>query len=590
MSRRQHHKEQNIVKNNILYDTLDVFKESSFFLLILMTFILVITNILFIVKISISKMHFPLIFCISIITYYLYRKKQLKKTLLSVIIATLFLLLSTFAIGRIYDITADGNTYHKLAVGALKNGWNPLYSSVGDYNLKQGNAFDILKDNVNVKWVDHYARGTETFAAVIYAATGNIECGKVFNILWIYIGIFILFYILRQMKLSEWKSLLIAIVMSVNPIIITHISNYYLDGVLAISLFVIILICCIQVKWEDTDDVKDNYLILAMAVIWCVNTKFTGLVYAAVFAGVLYLYRHIYNYLYKKKTYKRKLINDTIFYIITVVFAVIIVGSNTYTKNFVSHGHPFYPLYGKGHVQNMVRMEIPKSIQNYSHGKLFLLSIFAMGENVSPSYETYINEPELKIPFTITKREISNYNSPDIRMGGFGPWFSGIFIISVIAITYLLISKVKNKEYDKLILLSVLILTSCLLVLLLDGSYWARYIPYIYLLPIYAIIGIENNGNKQIGKYFFVAMIFLCAINSSVILLSQTKYTYTQTMMVEKRLNNYKKYCNKNKLVTIRLYHNGVQGIQYNLDDIQANNYKLVEDQTLKRIGYNFFY
>ena len=60
--------------------------------------------------------------------------------------------------------------------------------------------------------------------------------------------------------------------------------------------------------------------------------------------------------------------------------------------------------------------------------------------------------------------------------------------------------------------------------------------------------------------------------------------------MVEKRLNNYKKYCNKNKLVTIRLYHNGVQGIQYNLDDIQANNYKLVEDQTLKRIGYNFFY
>ena len=35
-------------------------------------------------------------------------------------------------------------------------------------------------------------------------------------------------------------------------------------------------------------------------------------------------------------------------------------------------------------------------------------------------------------------------------------------------------------------------------------------------------------------------------------------------------------------MVTIRLYHNGVQGIQYNLDDIQANNYKLVEEFSKK--------
>ena len=93
-------------------------------------------------------------------------------------------------VGNIYDSTADGNTYHKLAVGALKNGWNPLYQDVEDFNKDEGNPFNIYKDNVNVNWVDHYARGTETFGAVVYAFTDNIESGKVYNLLWIYSQIY----------------------------------------------------------------------------------------------------------------------------------------------------------------------------------------------------------------------------------------------------------------------------------------------------------------------------------------------------------------------------------------------------------------
>ena len=33
-----------------------------------------------------------------------------------------------------YDITFDGNTYHKAAIGELKNGWNPVYQSIEDFN------------------------------------------------------------------------------------------------------------------------------------------------------------------------------------------------------------------------------------------------------------------------------------------------------------------------------------------------------------------------------------------------------------------------------------------------------------------------
>lgn len=573
-----------------LFNVIDYFKESALFLLLMSTLVLIITNILYAFKISINSLYLPFIYVISIIIFTIYRKKEnIRKSTISIIIATIVFAGLIITAGKIYDITADGNTYHKLAVGALKNGWNPLYESVGDYNKDKGNPFDILDDNVNVKWVDHYARGTETFGAVVYAFTGNMETSKVFNMLWVYIGFFILFMILKQMKIAEWKSLLISAVMAFNPISMTHLTNLYLDGVLAISLFMIILICAIQVKWEDKTNERDNYLILAMAIIWCCNSKFTGLAFAAVFAGVLYLYRHIYNFIKNKKEFKKIFIKDSLFYIVTVLLAVLFVGNNTYTKNFIDYGHPFYPLYGKGHVQNMVNMEIPKSLSKESHGMQFLISIFSKGENVSPSYSDYVNNPNLKIPFTFTRSEIGNYNVPDIRVGGFGPLFSGLFVLTIIGTIYVLIDLVRKKEYDKLILYGILLLTTIILVLALDGSYWARYIPYVYLLPVYVLIYLMKK-NKKVFNIISLVVISVFALNSLLILASQAKNTYYNNKYINVHMEEFVNYAKSKKTVNIKLNHHGVQGIQYNLDDLNINNYVLSEDESLEKDGYLFKY
>lgn len=570
-----------------IYKLFDYLKESAIFLLLSITLILVITNILFVFKVSITIFHLPIIYILSIILFIIYRKKEnYKKSLLIIFIGTIVFIVSTFFVGQIYDSTADGNTYHKLAVGALKNGWNPLYEKVEGF---KNNPFNILEDNVNTKWVNHYARGTETFGAVIYAFTDNIETAKVFNILWLFIGLFISFYILKQMKIEEWKSILLSIVLAFNPITLTQITNLYLDGVLAITLFLIILICSLKVKWEDKKNEKDNYLILAMAIIWCCNTKFNGFAFAAVFAGVLYLYRHIYNFVNNKKEFKKIILKDSIFYLVTVFIAIIVVANNTYTKNLVNYGHPFYPLYGKGHVENMINKEIPKSMSEKSHGIQFLISIFSKSEDVSPSYETYLNEPELKIPFRVYRKEITNFISPDIRVGGFGPLFSGVFIISIIGSLYILIKLINKKEYDKLILYLILLSTTIILVLALDGSYWARYIPYIYLLPIYVVIYLMKQKNKLLNIISLV-VVFLFIINSGLIILSQGYYTYNKNKEISSNFNEFKKYSKEKKKVNIRLKHHGVQGIEYNLNDYEINNYILVEDESLDREGYNFYY
>ena len=580
-----------IKENEKLSKALNVFKESALFLLITITLVLIITNLLFIFNITITKFHLPIIYILSIIGYIVWKRKKWKEALLAIVIATAVFTACSFVSGRIYDGTADGNTYHKLSVGALKNGWNPLYESVGDFNKDEGNPFDVYSDNVNINWSDHYARGTETFGAVVYAFSGNIETGKVYNLLWIYIGLFIIYGLLKQMKLNNWKSLLVASILAINPIILVQIANYYLDGVLTNSLFIIILCGLLQFGNRTKEEENNNYLVLALAIIWCVNAKFTGLAFAAAFCGIYYLYRHIRNYVKEKENFKQVFIKDTVFYVVTVLIAVVIVGSSSYTKNLIDHGNPLYPLYGKGHVDNMVMMEIPKSLQKEDPVTIFLTSIFAKGENVSPSYSEERNEPDLKIPFTFTEEELDNYAVPDIRMGGFGPLFSGIFILGMIGTVLVIIELVRKKDWDRLIPYALtLTLTTCL-ILFLDGSYWARYIPYFYLMPVLVIIHYfqKEFSKHKVANIFALAIALVFVMNSWLILRTQYDEVQKSNSYIRSNLQYLQKEIinSKNKELKINLSHHGAQGILYNLDDLGINNYKLT-DKKLKNNGFLF--
>lgn len=582
-------------KNNKLLDLfekiMNLFYESAKYLLIVLSLLLLITSSLFIINIEITKYHLPIIIIIASVIYILKKRDTLKISLCAVLIGITVFSASTLFVGKIYDSTADGNTYHKLTIGALKNGWNPIYQDIAEYNKEAGNPFDILEDNVNVKWSNHYAMGTEEFGAVVYAFTGNIESAKVFNILWIYIGLFILYGLFIQMKIVSWKSFMISGILAFNPISLTQIANLYLDGVLTISLFIIIIISIIKSLYE-TECEKENDLILAMAIIWCVNSKFTGLAFAAIFSFILYLYRNIRNFIKNKTLFKKSIIKETIYYIVVVLIAVIIVGSPTYTKNLIQHDHPLYPLYGKGHVDNMVLMEMPKSMQEYSSLRIFLTSIFAKGENVSPSYAKVVNDPDLKIPFTVTNEEIKNYNVPDIRMGGFGPLFSGIFVITIIALIVIAVELTRKKEYEKLSVYGILIITTITLILTLDGSYWARYIPYVYLLPIYALVHMMKKDYRchRMANITGVLIIAIFSINSLLILSTQYTNTKINNEYIKIRIKRLKDYYEENKKVKIKLNHHGLQGIQYNLDDLNIKNYQLSEDESLINDGYMFNY
>lgn len=576
------------IDKNIITELL---KKSAIFLLIEIIAILLITTVLFFINVTITAYHLPVITLVSIIAYMLFYKKDNMKINISAIILGIIIFAGiTYIEGKIYDTTADGNTYHKLAIGSMKNGWNPAYEDSKDFKIEDGNAFDTSEDNINTLWIDHYAKGTEIFAAVVYAFTGNIESGKGYTLLLMYIAFGILFsYLYKDKKRNLYVSIIIPFLLAVNAITVVQIFNYYVDGALMISILLILYSCLVESDKEKYNQ-RENLLILASNIILCINIKFTGLAFAAMFCFVFYVYWLIKANKTGKEEFIKTLKTYTIFYIVTVITSIGIVGYSSYTRNIIDHGHPLYPLYGKGHVANMVVQEQPTSFSDKNHLEIFLISIFSKGENVSPTYSDANVQPELKIPGTMTVEEIENYCIPDIRVGGFGPLFSVIFIASIICTIYIIVKFIKEKKWDLLIPYALILLVTAFLILLLDGNYWARYIPYFYAVPIFSLTYLLWDEHKKIEYIIGIILSVIMLINVSLVTYTTLKAARANDIYAGNRINEFVQYAHDNQIVEIVLNHSGVQGALYNIDDRGVTNYIIKDELEAKREGYFFKY
>lgn len=299
-------------------------KKSSIYLLMVMTNILLITTIVYFIKITVTPFHLPIIFILSIIEYcILYKKEKWKEKLIPIVIGTVIFITSIIISSNVYDTTADGNTYHKLAIGALKNGWNPSYESSRDFTKEKGNVFDVSDDNINALWVDHYAKATEIFASVIYSFTNNIESGKAYTLIFMYITFAIIGSYLYENKKMHWLiAFAISFIIAFNGITIVQICNYYVDAVLMLSLALILYSCFIISTNEDKNTRKETFIILASSIIWCINAKFTGLAFSGLFCLAFYIYWLYISYKKGKEVLKKDLITYTIFYTIVVIISI----------------------------------------------------------------------------------------------------------------------------------------------------------------------------------------------------------------------------------------------------------------------------
>jgi len=537
-------------------------KESGVLILIYLTFLFIGPSLLFFLKIPILRINGILYFFVACLFYYFldtkirknkWKKIEFFKTAgIAIGVIALSLLLSCF----LFDRSSDGNTYHKDAIGVFKEGWNPVYESSEDFIKKRDD--DSSQLTTYSIWADHYAKANWVIAANLYSLTGNIESAKAMNIL----SLYVLFLFTLSVFDKKWgikKSLIFATIVCINPITASQLYTFYNDFLVCVYLFLtILLLICL-----DKKETKETWIYYCLTFLLLSNLKFNGLGYLLVFS-FFFMCRKLY-VAWKKKNFYPVLIKLVSIFLPLLIGSILIIGYPTYVKNTLDHKTPFFPLYGEGK-QDIMTLQQPKKFQSMAPIQKLFYSTFSKTNNLREN-----DNLDLKVPFTVFKSEIIPATSYDLRISGFGIFFSGILCVSIVILF------IYYKEYKKDTRLLFTIGITTLLLLVMNESWWARYTPHFYLFiiaSIYILFEYGKNKKKLLSGIYFLLII----ANTLLPLLGNSYYVLSNSLKIHREL---KKLKNQEIILDVRGYH----GTIYNLKDYGIS-YQLKEGTT----GNTFYY
>jgi len=420
--------------------------------------------------------------------------------------------ISLLIAGFFFDVSDDGQEYHQETIIQLAQGWNPYHTVLGENKItflkdvKDG--WDPYKMGINYRdiyfvWINHYAKGAESIQAAIYATTGHIETGKALNIMLMLGGLFLSLSALLPL-LSSVKAWTISLLLMCNPISISQMLTFCVDGALAslLLLLVISIRNALRVKHML------SYALVLMVIILIFGVKFSGVVYAVITIILIVCWLFLKGELLKHKS--------LIFTMLLASVLGILAGFNPYITNTLKHGHPFYPLMGKTKV-DIVTLNSPPGFSQQSMPRKLFVSLFSHTDNISVS-GTPADYPQLKLPLTLKMVDLKSFWRPDVRVAGFGPWFSGIIIIALVMLAIFIARGYRDRRFkDAIFILGTLLLT----VAIMPESWWARYIPQLWYIPIFLLLAFElilPAQRKWLRNSLYFALIVNVSFSSIVII------------------------------------------------------------------------
>lgn len=463
----------------------------SFMFLIFIGSIFIGNSILFMIKVSINKLSIVIFPIISLVLSKFILDKDGEKIKWRHMVGILFLFYIIIVIlgiinNYVWDSSYDSLSYHQEGIIRLKDGWNPFYEQNGDID----------------KWVKHYTKAPWIFAASIYTITGRIEAAKVLTIL-LPIIIFLLGFAFLYLVTKKKKivSLLGALLLAINPVNVSQMFTYYVDSILGIYIIILIITLFLILFFEDLFYFK--YFALINIATFLVNIKFTGLAYGGVILGIF----TICNFIYSKKEYNIKLVS---FLIISFIFAVIIIGFNPYVTNTLNEGNPLYPLSGKNKIDIMTNNTPEEFRYDGEFEKAFKALI------ATPSVDNKVGKGPKSFSeiFEIKEGTKTIYAAADPRLRGFGI-YSIIFLpLAFIFLIYLMI-KCNNKKLRTSIML--LLMGLAFVIIYCGDFWWARYISFIWAIPVIIYVLMTNDRNKFIKSIGWISLLIML-INSTIMI------------------------------------------------------------------------
>jgi hypothetical protein len=392
-------------------------------------------------------------------------------------------LLAVQLAGSFYDVSGDGRFYHQEAIIQLARGWDPFSGP----SMSQGGG---------ALWVDHYPKGAWICAAAAYQLTGRIETGKCVNALTALACFLFALHALLAWRIATRLSVVLAALAALNPVAVYQSVSFCIDGQMAAYLTILTALAFVSFRRHD----RWTEVAIAMTVACAASLKFTGGAYAAVLLGSASLGMGV---LTRGKECGRM----TLGLASGLAVGILVVSFNPYVTNAHDYGHPFHPLAGRGAVDIMTG-STPADLLPMNRVSRLVRSLFARSENVVTPHVT-----RLKWPFLVAYGELETLVIPDTRVGGTGPLFSGVLVLSAL----LAIAVWRRSARVGLTLLAA---TSAIVVstLIHPQAWWARYAPQLWLIPLlWAAASTCVPGRAVV--WLRRGVLFVAALNVAVVAL-----------------------------------------------------------------------
>ena len=427
-------------------------------------------------------------------------------------IALVVTALALFLAASFFDLSWDGLWYHQTAVYQMSHGWNPLRDPLHNFAPH-------LQD-----WVRYYAKGPWYVALALFETTHRIEWAKAATWMALAATLLAVFAAALDLGLRRHTAITVALLVSFNPVVLCQLASYLVDGLMIsfLACFVAALFCSFRrpgllVRW-----------VAVAAAILCINAKLTGLVYLCFFvaAGGLYV-------LIKRRDL---LVRYVLLQSGAIVLGAVLFGFNPYVTNTVHRGNPFYPWLGsaahpsfsqRGQDPNEL-YETPKNM--VGHNRLFRLAYAVFGRpGAQPFFEG--DNARLMWPFDVRWKDFRLFYFHELRISGFGPLFSGAFLIGLLLLGVALIRPGVPRAIPVL-------LAGAIVMSLLAGihTWWARYGPQLWWLPIIAVIAGLAVPGWRAARWSAWSLAALLLVNAILVGVAHFQWEFAATRTTQEQL------------------------------------------------------
>lgn len=452
------------------------------FIMIVLALHLLLSSSLLAIGLPLGAAALPVSAIIAFLLVWRACKLSLCDTIVVFVCAVLVTVLCSVICGMTFDPSYDGNAYHKVAVGLLKHGWIPPMQS------------DEMVTSLGISpapfiWIIHYCKQPWYFGASIYNIANNIECGKSYTMVAMIAAAAIAYSVGMRATNRRSAGLVFAGVSALNPIAISQCTTYYIDGYLQVVLWILVVLSYASYAGLFPEDSRITKLAIASTMIVVGNIKFTGLVFGGAYCIVFFLVSSV-------RTWKRlgrsqaqpKIVRLFVQYLVLAIVTVFLGGMQTYLPNVLVKGNPFWPLAGEGKVDIMTS-QTPPAILHTGRLRNLLCSFFCEANN-SNQASGYVGLA-LRTPFTVSTADAQiARTSCDIRIGGFGAFFGIVFVIASIILLVRMLNAARKGRLGSAALPIALVLLSAVFCCVIRESWWARYAPYLYFIPLYAFMAL----------------------------------------------------------------------------------------------------